>query len=556
MFKIKKVANNFAYPEGSAQAHLLKLVVRSVETFELTIEEFAFVRKLLQFPMEIQSAFGHHELKELLRTEGVRLHPRGEEILLMLTYDVVRGVSLQPENTPSVAIESNMAILRDLKLQLIRKSVHSQTCSNFGSPLYSNRNKIGLDTLTTIEETNALLNAMMREMGDCGGIEETPEDGDTFGNLKFELDEDKTHTSSLVPKRIKPSSLPPEAGASKLLVELETLAHQGLLSQFHLEIITLLIVNRPKYIQLRIAQAKAKADEKKNITLPPPTSPPPSGRQASQSGGGFWTGQKTTKVPEQRANANAKLGDVRVHETLGELLFDVASKGKKFSQLHKRVLRLGAEGSAEGMMLDKMSYDEYGQLVSHKVVRIDRHIQIRALGDWRASGCLLEFKIGIWHKTPTVEEMLFSSPLSRRTFLDQFGIHYGFEFEGGRAEALLQDLLRACDSGDVPVFMKVFHRVPPNPLLAISGVTPLQLAVARGHEQMVDYLLHMKAHPDTPFTETLETPLMVACQLNHVTIVELLLAFDANPNLKDLQGYARSFQTVYYLDSRLSYLFS
>lgn len=70
-----------------------------------------------------------------------------------------------------------------------------------------------------------------------------------------------------------------------------------------------------------------------------------------------------------------------------------------------------------------------------------------------------------------------------------------------------------------------------------SGLTPLQIAVIKGHEEMVHALLRLGANPNVQDPQG-RTPLDDAYVLGHDDIVDMLLASgargaDANPGAKD-----------------------
>jgi ankyrin repeat protein len=70
-----------------------------------------------------------------------------------------------------------------------------------------------------------------------------------------------------------------------------------------------------------------------------------------------------------------------------------------------------------------------------------------------------------------------------------------------------------------------------------SGLTPLQIAVIRGHEEMVHALLRLGANPNVHDAQG-RTPLEDAYAFGHDDIVDMLLSYGAegghaNPEAKD-----------------------
>lgn len=68
------------------------------------------------------------------------------------------------------------------------------------------------------------------------------------------------------------------------------------------------------------------------------------------------------------------------------------------------------------------------------------------------------------------------------------------------------------------------------------GQTPLHLCCAQGRLYAVTCLLHKGANPNPQTLDTLSTPLHLAVQHDHEDISRLLLAFGADPSIRNAAG--------------------
>ena len=80
------------------------------------------------------------------------------------------------------------------------------------------------------------------------------------------------------------------------------------------------------------------------------------------------------------------------------------------------------------------------------------------------------------------------------------------------------------------------------------GETSLLIAVQKNNESMIQFLLHLGAHPDrTDFKR--RTPLMHAVEHGHVEAVETLLNANAKTNVRDLEGQGIIMSNVVTIDA-------
>lgn len=102
-------------------------------------------------------------------------------------------------------------------------------------------------------------------------------------------------------------------------------------------------------------------------------------------------------------------------------------------------------------------------------------------------------------------------------------------------DKLCTKLHKACWSGDLDKVRRFIRKIDVNDRDSELR-TPLHLAVARGHKDIIWFLLGMKAMPNLPDCEG-NTPLLKAIQTGRIDIVHFLLDRGANPQASNLVGH-------------------
>ena len=111
---------------------------------------------------------------------------------------------------------------------------------------------------------------------------------------------------------------------------------------------------------------------------------------------------------------------------------------------------------------------------------------------------------------------------------------------GASASSLQVGLLKAVSNGNTGgVVVHLQFGADPNFVLVTlqqGAISPLYLAVLKGHATIVDLLLKANANPDRKCSRQCDTPLGAAAERGFINCMKLLIARGANVNLGDDDG--------------------